>query len=233
MWWQIFIHAVFIKTRNGHLTIQSLPSLRPPMSRQRLICLLHQQMRICHIIFPGCCTRMLITFYAFAPFSLLPRVLAKIIQDKATGLLIIPKWTTHSWFLLVLTLLIQHTQVIPPCRDLLYLPQQPQVVHPLHKKLSLLAVLLSGMLSRVSAYHNQLQPSSRNPGVLALGCNMTPFSEDGRQVHPLSPTILDVIAYLTIKYDCCLQYTTIAAAKSVLSGVLHIPELHPSLHIPL
>ena len=44
-----------------------------------------------------------------------------------------------------------------------------------------------------------------------------------RQVHPLSSTILDVIAYLTSIYDRGLQYTTIAAAKSVLAGVLHIP----------
>ena len=44
-----------------------------------------------------------------------------------------------------------------------------------------------------------------------------------RQVHPLSPTILDVIAYLTSMYDRSLQYTTIAAAKSVLAGVLRIP----------
>ena len=121
-----------------------------------------------------------LTFYAFPPCSLLPRVLAKIIQDKATGLLIVPKWTTQSWFPRVLTLLIQHPQLIAPCRDLLYLPQQHQVVHPLHKKLSLLAVLLSGMTSRVSAYRTQLLPSSRNPGVLALGCSTTPFSEDGR-----------------------------------------------------
>ena len=119
-------------------------------------------------------------FHAFPPFSLLPRVLAKIIQDKATGLLFVLKWTTQSWFPLVLTLLIQHPRLIAPCRDLLYLPQQPQVVHPLHKKLSLLAVLLSGMPSRVSAYCTQLLPSSRNPGVLALGCSTTPFSEDGR-----------------------------------------------------
>ena len=45
----------------------------------------------------------------------------------------------------------------------------------------------------------------------------------GWQVHPLSPTIFDVIAYLTSMYDCGLQYTTIAAAKSVLAWVLHIP----------
>ena len=121
-----------------------------------------------------------LNFYAFPPFSLLPQVLVKITQDKATGILIIPKWTTQSWFPLVLTLLIQHPQVIAPCRDLQYLPKRPQVVHPLRRKLSLLAVLLSGMPSRVSAYHRQLQPSYRNPVDLALVCNMTPFSEDGR-----------------------------------------------------
>ena len=44
-----------------------------------------------------------------------------------------------------------------------------------------------------------------------------------RKIHPLSPTILDVIAYLTSMYCRGLQYTTIAAAKSVLSGMLHIP----------
>ena len=44
-----------------------------------------------------------------------------------------------------------------------------------------------------------------------------------RQVHPLYPTILNVIAYLTSMYDRSLQYTSIAAAKSVLAGVLQIP----------
>ena len=44
-----------------------------------------------------------------------------------------------------------------------------------------------------------------------------------RKIHPLSPTILDVIAYLTSMYDRGLQYTIIAAAKSVLSGMLHVP----------
>ena len=39
-----------------------------------------------------------------------------------------------------------------------------------------------------------------------------------QKIHPLSPTILDVIAYLTSMYDRGLQYTTIAAAKSALSS---------------
>ena len=44
-----------------------------------------------------------------------------------------------------------------------------------------------------------------------------------RQVHPLSPIIFDVIAYLTSMYDRSLQYWTIAVAKSVLAGIIHIP----------
>ena len=46
-----------------------------------------------------------------------------------------------------------------------------------------------------------------------------------RKIHPLSPTILDVIAYSTSMYDRGLQYTTIAAAKSVLPGMLHVPDV--------
>ena len=37
-------------------------------------------------------------FYAIPPFSLIPPVLAKIVTDHATGLLIIPQWTTQLWF---------------------------------------------------------------------------------------------------------------------------------------
>ena len=44
-----------------------------------------------------------------------------------------------------------------------------------------------------------------------------------RKVHPLSPTIFYVISYLTSMYGRGLQYTTIASARSVLSGILHIP----------
>ena len=34
-------------------------------------------------------------FYAFPPFSLIPRLLAKNVTDHATGLLIIPQWATQ------------------------------------------------------------------------------------------------------------------------------------------
>ena len=117
-------------------------------------------------------------FYVFLPFSLIPRVLARIVSDRTTGLLIIPQWTTQSWFPQMLNLLIQHPRRIAPRKDLLHILQQPHMVHPLYQKFSLLAVHLSGRHSLVSAYCLQLQPSSRNHGDLAPECNMIPFSGD-------------------------------------------------------
>ena len=46
----------------------------------------------------------LMNCYAFPPFSLLPRVLAKIRYDKALVLLIAPVWPTQSWYPLLLQL---------------------------------------------------------------------------------------------------------------------------------
>ena len=101
------------------------------------------------------------------------------------------------------------------------------MVHPLHKKLSLLAVLLSGIPPRVSVYHSQslIQESWRHGTRVQYNSLLRGWQGfcSQRKIHPLSPTILDVIAYLTSMYDRGLQYTTIAVAKSVLSGMLHVP----------
>ena len=71
-------------------------------------------------------------FYAFPPFSLIPRVLVRIVTGRATGILIIPQWTTQSWFPQMLNLLIQHPLRIAPCKDLLHISHQPHMVHPLY-----------------------------------------------------------------------------------------------------
>lgn len=41
-------------------------------------------------------------FFAFPPFSLIPKCVQKIIQDKAKAILLIPLWPTQTWFPLVL-----------------------------------------------------------------------------------------------------------------------------------
>ena len=37
------------------------------------------------------------SFYAFPPFAQIPKVLKKIIQDKAQEILLVPNWPTQPW----------------------------------------------------------------------------------------------------------------------------------------
>ena len=44
-----------------------------------------------------------IVFYAFPPFSVLGQVLTKIIEDQASGILVMPLWPTQPWFPVMLS----------------------------------------------------------------------------------------------------------------------------------
>ena len=49
----------------------------------------------------------------------------------------------------------------------------------------------------------------------------------------MSPTIYDILAYLTSMFERGIAYRTISAAKSVLSGKLHIPGVTAISEHPL
>ena len=83
-------------------------------------------------------------FYAFPPFSLVGRTLVKVQREESKGIVIVPLWSTQAWFPLLLQLLVDHPRLLPPRKDLLQLPGQKILVHPLHKKLALLAAHISG-----------------------------------------------------------------------------------------
>ena len=81
-------------------------------------------------------------FYAFPPFSLILRVLQRIIRDKAEGIVVVPFWPSQPWFPLFQALLIAPPVFLPPSNGLLFAPnRQP---HPLWKTLTLAAGHLSG-----------------------------------------------------------------------------------------
>jgi hypothetical protein len=69
-------------------------------------------------------------FYGFPPFSLIAQCLKKIEEDKATGVLIVPYWTTQAWFTILMNLLIDNPVVLPQSDNLLLLPQTG-AQHPL------------------------------------------------------------------------------------------------------
>ena len=118
-------------------------------------------------------------FMLFHP-SLVARVLKKINREEATGILVVPKWTTQAWFPVLLSMLISHPREIRPHKQLLTLPLVPDSFRPLHKKLVLLAVHLSGTCCKVLAYQHRLQSLSATHGDQVLEYN-TIRSCEGRE----------------------------------------------------
>lgn len=79
-------------------------------------------------------------FYAFPPFALIPRVLHKIINDKAEGVVVVPLWTSQPWYPLFCSLLSKEPIVLQPDLSLLSFDRNP---HPLWRRLTLVAGRLS------------------------------------------------------------------------------------------
>lgn len=117
-------------------------------------------------------------FYAFPPFSLLPRCLQKIQQDNAKGVLIAPLWPTQPWFPLLLQFLEDRPWVIPPRSNLLQHPSRDQP-HPLHKKLYLMVCPVSGNTSDVCRFQQTLPKYSWHPGDKEQRSNMPRTSKNG------------------------------------------------------
>ena len=102
--------------------------------------------------------------YYFPPFSVIPKVLQKLEQDKATGVVVIPRWPTQVWYSMAMRMLISCPVLLQHSARLRALPSHPKRVHPLHKKLDLLICHLSGNSCMQAAFHKQLQISSCVPG---------------------------------------------------------------------
>ena len=83
-------------------------------------------------------------FYCSPPFSCILRELQKAKQDKATGVIVVPQWPTHTWYSVLRTMLVLPPVLLKPSPKLLTLPTLPLGKHPLHKKTVYLVCLLSG-----------------------------------------------------------------------------------------
>ena len=83
-----------------------------------------------------------LTFYAFPPFNCVGRVLQKIANEKATGILVVPDWPNQIWFNTLLDMTINEVTFLPR-KNLLQLPQSPMKQHPLASQLRMKKVLVS------------------------------------------------------------------------------------------
>lgn len=85
-------------------------------------------------------------FYAFPAFSLIAKVLQKIKNDRASGILIVPYWTSQTWFPVFIKQVKGTYLTFSPNINLLLSPCRTQH-HQLTFKLLLVAARLSAKLS--------------------------------------------------------------------------------------
>ena len=96
--------------------------------------------------------------YAFPPISLIPRILYKVRQDRATILLIAPWGPKRTWFLEMITLVAGYPRILPVPRDVISQPISG-TLHPWPASLHLTAWPLSERPERRQAFLNGLRPS--------------------------------------------------------------------------
>lgn len=107
--------------------------------------------------------------YAFPPFSLVGKVINKIIRDGVEkAILIFPLWKSQPWFPLLLESICSFPVRLPRHKDLLVLAHN-QECHPLARRMKIVAVIISGRPCMVEEFRRQLQTSSSPPGALEQG----------------------------------------------------------------
>ena len=131
--------------------------------------------------------------YIFPPFAMLNRVLTKLEEDKAEGIVIAPLWTTQCWFPKLLHLLVDLPKTLPRGKRQLILPFNRDLVHPLWRKLQLLVCPLSGDSCKNKDFRRKLRTSFFSHGDRQPENNTTPICQNGKYIAlegawiPLNP----------------------------------------------
>ena len=137
-------------------------------------------------------------FYAFPPFSLLPRCLQKMSQDRAQGVLNAPLWPTQTWFPVLLQHLCEQPWILLPRPDLLQQPSRSGP-HPLHRSLHLMVCPVSDP-SAVTTFQRRLPTFSWHLGGQALKNSMPHTLKNGcreREINYYTPPLSDALQFLS------------------------------------
>ncbi|XP_060584464.1 uncharacterized protein LOC132740559 [Ruditapes philippinarum] len=117
--------------------------------------------------------------YIFPPFSLISKVLNKIVQDSVEkAILIVPFWRAQAWFPVLLERITSLPVRLPRHRDLLTLPHNGEQ-HPLIKKMKIFAVCVSGEPSVTQELQRQLLTQLSAHGQQVLVSNMDLHGKNG------------------------------------------------------
>ncbi len=161
-------------------------------------------------------------FYAFLPFCLISQVR----KEESEGLVIIPKWSTQSWWPMAMKMLIQAPVILPTKASTLFLPSNPSKKHPLHEKLVLIKCHLSGNSSK----KRDLSPTATKILDTAWKTGTTKQYDSHlekwrwycgeRNIDPFSPTVEEGINFLAGLFEKGLGYSGLNTARSALSSII-------------
>ena len=168
-------------------------------------------------------------FYCFPLFSVIGRVISKIIDNCASGIIVIPLWETQFWFPLVLKHLIDCPVLLPQSQKLLQLPFNKSKVHPLYPKLRMAAVHLSFRQSienkRISAEvksiiidswrkstRSRYESTLRRWEAFCIQRNSDPFLSSAN----------NVLEFLNELHNSGCQYSALCTSHSALASVVTI-----------
>jgi len=159
--------------------------------------------------------------YAFPPFCLIGRVLAKVQRDRADMIIITPAWQTQAWFPKLLEMSIKHPLILPDIPNLLTNPLGE--IHPLvkNKTLKLVAWTVSGKSYLQREFQEGLQISSQKQGTNAnYESAWRRWSNwcDKQQVDPFSCDLTLILDYLAEFFESGLGFNGIASQRSTMSA---------------
>ena len=116
--------------------------------------------------------------YIFPPFSLLNSCIRKMREDQAHGIIIAPLWPTQIWFSRLMQMLVRNPIILPKKNKLLT-NLCTKELHPLRKKLVMIAWLVSGQFTENKDFLRKLPELSWHRGNPELNDNITLSSTDG------------------------------------------------------
>ena len=144
-------------------------------------------------------------FYAFLPFCQIQRCLQKIMEEQVhQGITTLPFWPTQVWWPQLLKMLVAIQFLLPKQEDLLSLSRSPQTLHPLRRKLTMLACLLSG-ISEAAA--KLIMASWRDGTKKQYSTYIKKWQTfcNQRQISHIQPSVVSVLHFRTLLYQQVLH----------------------------
>ena len=167
------------------------------------------------------------SFYAFPPFSLVPRCVQTISQDKAKGILVVPLWPTQPWFPLLLHDAVR--QSTSSSTKLQIASTSPLgSSRPTTQKVALDGV--SALRNSIGQFDLSAEATKRVMASWRTGTQkqyMTYIEQwldfcGKRNINYCQPNVSDVIHFLMQLFNNGLSYSAINTARSALSTVVEM-----------